>query len=289
MTRRRPDRSRGPLRSCLTPAGPVVAVDGVDGAGKTTFADALAERLRAAGRDVVRASIDGFHHPLAYRRAEGRTPEAVWRRHFDYAALRRELMEPWRAGPPATYRPAVHDVAFDVAWTCRHGPRPRKGCWSWTDCSASVPELAGCWDVVVFLDVPFEVSVARMAARDGSADDVERPGPAAVRRRAADLLPHLHPQSTRGPGGRQPMTEPVRHRARPMDMRRLVLLLGLLVAPLMWLGAEPALACSCVPSTTADYVERADVIANGRLVEREDKGRPWSTRSWAPSGGAAAS
>lgn len=36
-------------------------------------------------------------------------------------------------------------------------------------------ELAGCWDSVVFLDVPFEVSVRRMAARDGSVDDVDDP------------------------------------------------------------------------------------------------------------------
>lgn len=34
-------------------------------------------------------------------------------------------------------------------------------------------ELAGCWDSVVFLDVPFEMSVRRMAARDGSVDDVD--------------------------------------------------------------------------------------------------------------------
>ena len=56
-------------------------------------------------------------------------------------------------------------------------------------------------------------------------------------------------------------------------MRRLVLLLGLLLAPLMWLGAEPALACSCVRSTTADYVERADAVAAARLTERDYRGQ----------------
>jgi uridine kinase len=37
------------------------------------------------------------------------------------------------------------------------------------------PELAGCWDRVVFLDVPFEVSVGRMAARDGGSADPDHP------------------------------------------------------------------------------------------------------------------
>jgi len=154
---------------------PVVAVDGVDGAGKTTFADALAELLRARGRRVARASIDGFHHPLAHRRAEGRTPEAVWRRHFDYAALRRELLEPWRAGPPATCRTAVHDVATDTQLDEPALPVPATGVLVVDGLFCQRPELDGCWDRVVILDVPFDVSVARMAARDGSVDDVDDP------------------------------------------------------------------------------------------------------------------
>ncbi len=56
------------------PGRPVlVAVDGPDGAGKTTFADALAEA--APERTVVRGSLDDFHHPQAHRHAEGRTGE----------------------------------------------------------------------------------------------------------------------------------------------------------------------------------------------------------------------
>jgi uridine kinase len=49
-----------------------VAIDGVDGSGKTTLADELVEPIRRAGRDVIRASIDGFHDPRAVRYARGR-------------------------------------------------------------------------------------------------------------------------------------------------------------------------------------------------------------------------
>ena len=56
----------------------IVAVDGVDGAGKTYFADALAEALRRAGHTVFRASIDGFHNTRALRYARGATsPERI--------------------------------------------------------------------------------------------------------------------------------------------------------------------------------------------------------------------
>lgn len=154
---------------------PVVAVDGVDGAGKTTFADALGVVLAASGRRVVRASIDGFHHPLSHRRAQGRTPEAVWSRHFDYEALRRELLAPWRAGTGRTYRTAVHDVVTDTTLDLPPQPVPDDGVLVVDGLFCQRAELAGCWDLVIFLDVPFDVSVARMAARDGTPAHSDHP------------------------------------------------------------------------------------------------------------------
>jgi uridine kinase len=61
-----------------------VAIDGVDAAGKTTLADALAPVLASLGRPVVRASIDSFHRPRAERYERGRdSPEGYYRDSFD--------------------------------------------------------------------------------------------------------------------------------------------------------------------------------------------------------------
>ena len=63
----------------------LVAVDGLDGAGKTTFADLLAPRL---DRPVVRVRADDFLNPAAVRHARGReSPED----RAAYEALKREL------------------------------------------------------------------------------------------------------------------------------------------------------------------------------------------------------
>ncbi len=47
----------------------VIAVDGIDGAGKTVFADALADVFAEDGSAVFRASIDDFHRPRTERYA----------------------------------------------------------------------------------------------------------------------------------------------------------------------------------------------------------------------------
>ena len=153
----------------------LVCVDGVDGAGKTTFADELAAVLRERDVRVVRAGIDGFHHPRAHRHADGRNAEAVWTRHFDYPALRRELLDPWRSGPGSTYRPVVHDVHADANVDAAPQPVPAAGVLLVDGVFAQRPELADAWDVAIFLEVPFEVSVTRMAARDGTVADVDHP------------------------------------------------------------------------------------------------------------------
>ncbi len=158
------------------PGRPVlVAVDGVDGSGKTCFADELAAVLRARGAGVVRASVDDFHLPREHRHRLGRTPRAVWTRHFDYRSLRRELLDPWLRGPGASYRPAWHDVVSDEYVDAPLETVPDRGVLLVDGVFAQRAELESAWDLVVWLEVPFEVSVSRMAARDGTVDDVDDP------------------------------------------------------------------------------------------------------------------
>jgi uridine kinase len=77
LTAHRPDATNQILEEIATFIGRYkrehilrVAVDGVDGVGKTTFADKLGGAVERIGRPVIRTSIDGFHNPgeLRYRR-----------------------------------------------------------------------------------------------------------------------------------------------------------------------------------------------------------------------------
>lgn len=166
-----------------------VAVDGVDGAGKTMFADELAEALQSRERAVARASVDGFHHPRAVRYQRGRdSPEGYYRDSYDYAALRERLLDPLGPGGSRRYTRAVFDHATD---TVVDGPIHTAD-----DDTVLVldgiflhrGELRGLWDYSVFLDVSFDVSIARCAVRDGGSPD---PGAAPNRRYVEGQLLYL--------------------------------------------------------------------------------------------------
>jgi uridine kinase len=161
------------LAAAARPCRPyLVAVDGVDGAGKTRFADDLAAALLARGAATFRTSVDDFHHPADVRYRRGRTsPEGFYLDSYDLAAFRRLLLEPLRAGGDRRVVRAVYDVARE---------RPVAPALEIVDEQAIVivdgiflhrPDLVDAWDLSIFLDVPFEVSVARCAARDGTDPD----------------------------------------------------------------------------------------------------------------------
>ncbi|MDT0275946.1 nucleoside/nucleotide kinase family protein [Blastococcus goldschmidtiae] len=152
----------------------LVAVDGVDGAGKTVFADQLAAATEALGRPVVRASVDDFHQPRAVRYRRGRdSPEGFWLDSYDYPALQQELLEPLRNAAPVRLR--WHDLAADSqvdeppVSVAPGAVVVIDGLFLHRD------ELADRWDLSIWLDVPFTVTAARMVSRDGSPADPDHP------------------------------------------------------------------------------------------------------------------
>lgn len=154
-----------------------VGVDGPDGSGKTTLADELATVLRDRGRDVVRVSVDDFHHVRAVRHARGRdSPDGFWRDSYDYPRFRADVLEPFGPAGTGRYRPASHDVATDALLD----PAPRQAPPGATLIVDGIflhrDELAADWDFSLFLAVPFTETARRMSTRDGTPADPADPG-----------------------------------------------------------------------------------------------------------------
>ena len=146
-----------------------VAIDGLDAAGKTTFADALVAPLETRGAVVVRASVDDFEHPRARRHARGRfSAKGYYRDSFDYAALKSLLLDPLASGAaPALVRTRAFDLAADRPVAVRPVAVPARGIVLVDGVFLQRPELAACWDLVIYLAVTEEESMRRALMRAG--------------------------------------------------------------------------------------------------------------------------
>ncbi|MDQ3327773.1 MAG: uridine kinase, partial [Chloroflexota bacterium] len=144
-----------------------VAIDGVDAAGKTTLADELAGPLRARGRLVIRASIDGFHNPREVRHRRGPdSPEGYYLDSFDHGALCASLLQPLGPGGDLRYRTATFDYRTDSRVAAPERLAPADAVLLFDGVFLLRPDLDGFWDYVVFVDVPLEVTLERAQIRD---------------------------------------------------------------------------------------------------------------------------
>jgi uridine kinase len=142
----------------------IVAVDGIDGAGKTTFADALAERTN---RHTLRASVDDFHNPRAVRYREGRdSPKGFYLDSFNLTALTKLLLAPFAAGDPF-YRRAF-DFRLDRSVPLIEENAPADAVLIVDGLFLHHTRLRRWWDFSILLDVPAATAAQRLLERDGA-------------------------------------------------------------------------------------------------------------------------
>jgi len=142
----------------------LIAVDGIDGAGKTTFADALAERT---DRDTLRASVDDFHNPRVVRYRRGRdSAEGFYLDSFNLSALETLLLKPFAAGEPF-YRRAF-DFRLDRSVPLIEENAPADAALIVDGVFLHRSRLRRWWDFSILLDVAAATAAERLLERDGA-------------------------------------------------------------------------------------------------------------------------
>lgn len=151
----------------------LIGVDGVDGAGKTTFANELAELLKESGTEVIRISMDRYLNPQSRRYAQGRSSaKGFFEDSYDYQRFSDEVLEPLGHDGSGRYRTDAYDLDSESEvhspWRVApdHAAVIIDGMFIHRDelCSSRQRKI---WDISVWLEVPFEESFNRMANRDG--------------------------------------------------------------------------------------------------------------------------
>lgn len=93
-----------------------VLVDGADAAKPDELCTAVAAGLRAAGRPSVVVRLADWWRPASLRLEQGhRDPESFRQHWFDYAALRREVLDPLGPGGSGKWLPTLWDFSADRA------------------------------------------------------------------------------------------------------------------------------------------------------------------------------
>ena len=155
-----------------------VAIDGPPAAGKTTLADELAVVLRAQGREVIRATIEGFLFPEARRYQRGEySSEGCYLDNHDYDALNRVLLDPLGPGGDRRFHRAVYDRITDMALFSPVTTAPADAVLVFDGVFLLRPELIDRWDLRIFVSTAFEQTIERAVIREQavlSAADAER-------------------------------------------------------------------------------------------------------------------
>lgn len=154
----------------------LIAIDGVDGSGKTTFATHLARAFAHARRTALVVHEDDFLNPREVRYRLGRdSPEGYFRDTYDLPALTTNVLD--SVGPAGDGRivPAVFDYRADAPVDAEPVAVPSDAVVIVEGMFLHRDELAGRWDLSIFLDVPFAETARRMAQRDGSNPDPDHP------------------------------------------------------------------------------------------------------------------
>ncbi|MDG7001392.1 MAG: uridine kinase [Nitrososphaerota archaeon] len=144
-----------------------VAIDGIDAAGKTTLAEELVKPITKRGRQVIRASIDGFHNPRSRRYERGRdSAEGYYLDSFNHEALISKLLKPLGPEGNVEYRTAVFDFKTDSPVDSPILRANGDAILLFDGVFLFRPELLAYWDLKIYLDIDILVAVERSCLRD---------------------------------------------------------------------------------------------------------------------------
>ena len=173
----------------------LVAIDGVDGAGKTYLADELAASLMMSDRPIIRSSVDGFHNPREIRYRLGKTsPLGFFQDSYNYNELIENLLRPLSPDGNKKYRKAIFDHRTNLQVEVSEETAVPGSILIFDGIFLHRPELRDYWDFSIFLEVDFTISIPRGAQRGEGSPDLH----AATNKRYIEgqklYLSQCHPQ-----------------------------------------------------------------------------------------------
>lgn len=143
----------------------LAAIDGRGGAGKSTLAAALRDRLNAS---VV--AIDDFYRVMDDAARLDLSAEAGYMQYFDWQRLQSQVLASLRRNEPARYE-RFDWLTRQLGSTAQVSPL---GVVLVEGVGSFRPELRSFYDYSVYVQTPLDVCTKRLRARGDSEDWIER-------------------------------------------------------------------------------------------------------------------
>lgn len=155
------------IQSLNTPHPLRIGIDGISASGKTTFADQLVKPLRKLGRNVIRASIDGFHNPpeIRYRQGES-SPVGYLDDSFDKTAVIANLLQPLGPNGNLNYRESLFDFVSNRKTLSEISKADPDSILIFDGVLLFCDQLAPHFDYRIFIDARFDTIIKRALERD---------------------------------------------------------------------------------------------------------------------------
>lgn len=145
-----------------------VAIDGRCASGKTTLADALGSRLALQQFQVLRPSVDGFHHPRERRYRQGElSAQGYYDDAYDYDAIIEMLLRPLSGD---SFPTLCHQVSLNLRTNLPNPGTPisvgENAILLFEGIFVLRHRLKPFWDLGILVDTAPEVALARAVRRD---------------------------------------------------------------------------------------------------------------------------
>lgn len=157
-----------------------MGIDGRCGAGKSWLADELGALIRARGFQVLRPSVDGFHHPRERRYRQGEfSAQGYYEDAFNCEAAVEMLLRPLSGDVfPVMCREVGLDLRTNLPGDAPSISAGAEAVLIFDGIFLFRCELNSWWDVRILVDVDAKTAIARAPVRDtgviGPADIVRR-------------------------------------------------------------------------------------------------------------------
>lgn len=144
----------------------LIAINGIEGTGKTVFAEKFTKYLKSNKTEAIQVSIDGFHFNKNHRYKQGRdSAKGYYEDSYDELVFVEKVLKSSQEEIPK-YTIATHDLETDEYLNLQPIIIKNNTVLITDGAYLFKPKYRNYWDLKIYLHTSFEIAMSRGIERD---------------------------------------------------------------------------------------------------------------------------